>query len=285
MIRFSQSNSDLFIPDGAKAAEALLRTTHLGVGAHQDDLEFMALHGIMECYEHPVNWFGGVTCTDGAGSARNGLYAAYSDKDMIAVRAEEQRKAATIGKYSFMAQLAHASTSLKRAKIRQTAVMELKEILKASSPQVVYTHNPADKHATHIGVFLAVLEAIRSLRPDERPQRLLGCELWRGLDWLSDKDKVLLSLGKEPLLGRRLRAVFESQIAGGKRYDRAVEGRYWANATFYDSHAVDGEEQLAYAMDLTALIEDDTLDPFDFVLAHVAALKSEIASLMNKATD
>ena len=45
-------------------------TTHLGVGAHQDDLEFMALHGILECYQRPDRWFSGIMVTDGRGSSR-----------------------------------------------------------------------------------------------------------------------------------------------------------------------------------------------------------------------
>ena len=33
----------------SRSAAALKRITHLGIGAHQDDLEFMAFHGILEC--------------------------------------------------------------------------------------------------------------------------------------------------------------------------------------------------------------------------------------------
>ena len=35
-------NIDLYIPDQISAPEAQARTSHLGIGAHQDDLEFMA---------------------------------------------------------------------------------------------------------------------------------------------------------------------------------------------------------------------------------------------------
>ena len=41
--------ADIFIPDGQPPAAALARVTHLGIGAHQDDLEFMAFHGIEAC--------------------------------------------------------------------------------------------------------------------------------------------------------------------------------------------------------------------------------------------
>ena len=58
----------LITPDGKSGPDAINRTTHLGIGAHQDDLEFMAFHGILACYDCTDRWFGGVTITDGRGS-------------------------------------------------------------------------------------------------------------------------------------------------------------------------------------------------------------------------
>ena len=78
-MKLSNPTAGIFIPDGKPEAEALPRITHLGVGAHQDDLEFMAFHGILECFAHDEHWFGGVTCTNGAGSARQGPYAKCSN--------------------------------------------------------------------------------------------------------------------------------------------------------------------------------------------------------------
>ena len=69
---FTHAGADCYLPQADEAPSALRKTTHLGVGAHQDDLEFMAMHGILECYEKDDQWFGGVTCTNGAGSARTG---------------------------------------------------------------------------------------------------------------------------------------------------------------------------------------------------------------------
>jgi len=59
-----QASAQLFIPDRSPEQEAIHRITHLGIGAHQDDLEFMSFLGILECYHSSDNWFGGVTCTD-----------------------------------------------------------------------------------------------------------------------------------------------------------------------------------------------------------------------------
>jgi len=276
---FSQNTADLFIPDSAALPFAAERTTHLGVGAHQDDLEFMALHGILECFLNPDQWFGGVTCTDGAGSARTGPYASYTDDDMKAVRASEQRKAAAIGQYSLMAQLGHPSKTAKDSAKRDLMVDDLGSILQASQPQIVYTHNPFDKHATHVGVFFALLEAIRRLPKEHRPKQLIGCEVWRSLDWLPDQMKVIQNLDAHPNLAAALNGVFDSQITGGKRYDLAVEGRRRANATFFDSHSTDDVSRIAYAVDLTPLIQNDSLEVDAFVADMLAAFSSEVSEL------
>jgi LmbE family N-acetylglucosaminyl deacetylase len=245
------------VPDGKPAAEALSRVTHLGIGAHQDDLEFMALHGILKCYERNDQWFGGITCTDGGGSSRNGPYADYTDEQMKTVRVEEQKAAARIGQYGFMAQLGHPSSNARDPARRSTLIDDLFELLQAAKPEVVYTHNPFDKHATHIGVFLATIEAIRRMPAGDRPSRVYGCEVWRGLDWLPDELKVLHDVSAHPELAKALNNCFESQIAGGKRYDLAVEGRRLANATFFDSHATDAATRVSYAIDLTPLTLED----------------------------
>ena len=86
-MKFNQPAAELFIPDKSPEDEALARISHLGIGAHQDDLEFMAFHGILECFARGDRWFGGVTCTNGAGSSRTGPYASHSDDDMMEIRA------------------------------------------------------------------------------------------------------------------------------------------------------------------------------------------------------
>ncbi len=264
---FLNANADGFVPEQGMALDAALaRTTHLGIGAHQDDLEFGALHGILECFGCTDRWFSGVTCTDGGGSARAGLYADYTDDDMKRVRMEEQRIAARIGRYSAVLQLGYPSSRIKTAGATDLKD-ELLAILKIARPEVLYTHNPADKHATHVAVCGAVLQALRELPGDAQPRAVYGVELWRGLDWMPDKKKIVLGLDGHDSLTAALQGVFDSQIAGGKRYDLAASGRYRANATFLDSHAVDTAESCIYAMDLTPLVKDQSLDVADYVSA------------------
>ena len=53
-------NLDIFIPDNTPLREALARTTQLAIGAHADDVEILAYHGIAACYENAGQWFSGV---------------------------------------------------------------------------------------------------------------------------------------------------------------------------------------------------------------------------------
>ena len=280
-MKFAQPHATVFVPDGSPDEAALRRVTHLGIGAHQDDLEIMAFHGIRECYGRADRWFGGVTCTDGGGSARVGPYASFSDDEMKQVRVTEQNKAAQVGDYGIMIQLAHPSAAVKSSTDKGLPG-DLATILRVAKPEVVYTHNPADKHDTHIGVLVATLAAIRSLPQENRPGRLLGCEVWRGLDWMQDQDKVALDVGGRDHLYHALVGVFDSQIAGGKRYDLATLGRARATATYFQSHQVDQADLLWFAMDLTPLIRDDSLDLVAFVDQHLRAFTSDVRARLSR---
>jgi LmbE family N-acetylglucosaminyl deacetylase len=279
-MNFSRSDADIFTPDGSAPAGALARVTHLCVAAHQDDIEIMAQAGIAECHAQPDKFFGGVVVTDGAGSPRSGAYEKFSDAQMCAVRREEQRAAAVLGRYAIQIQLAYPSVAVKTpaAAVRT----DLGEIFSGCTPEVVYLHNPADKHDTHVAVLLRCLEALRALPPGRRPRRVLGCEVWRDLDWLVEADKVALDAGREPGLAAELLKVFASQIAGGKRYDLATLGRRAANATFHTSHAADKLEAVTWAMDLTPLVQDERLDVVAFTLAHIDRLRAEVAARLGR---
>jgi LmbE family N-acetylglucosaminyl deacetylase len=271
----------LTIPDGKTVPDAISRTTHLGIGAHQDDLEFMAFHGILACYDKDDRWFGGVTITDGRGSSRAGKFKEWSDEQIAVERIREQEAAAVIGQYSFIAQLGFNSAAVRDA--QQTAVRdELRRILESSRPEIVYLHNLADKHDTHVGCALRCIEAIRQLPKADRPERVYGCEVWRDLDWLVDTEKTPMPISARPELARALNEVFATQIAGGKRYDLAVLGRRTANATFSNAHSTDQESAMQWAMDLTPLAQDDSLDPIAYTVGFIDRLKADVTSRLRK---
>ena len=276
----SSKKEILYIPDGEHKDKAISRTTHLAISAHQDDIEFMAYAPIAECFGQSDKWFGGVVVTDGAGSPRSGLYADYTDEEMKAVRIVEQKKAAAVGEYSFQMLLGHPSKEVKDAK-NTDIVKELAEIIRAAKPKYLYTHNLADKHETHIATALKVVAALRTLSPEERPEKVYGCEVWRDLDWMCDEEKVFMDCGPHPNLMRCLSAVFDSQIVGGKQYDLAAEGRRLANATYSASHACDTYSALNYAMDITPLMDEKT-DIAEYITAYIDRFKKAVDQSIRK---
>ncbi len=259
-MQFKMTTAEWFVPDGLPLEQALERTTHMAISAHQDDIEIMAAAPILECFQRTDKWFTGVVVTDGRGSPRDDLYRDYTDEDMRLVRFREQKKAAMIGEYAAQIILDYPSKAVKDAMNKQP-VEDLAAILQVARPEFVYTHNLADKHETHVGVALRVVEAIRRMPKEMRPKRLYGCEVWRDLDWLLDEDKVPFDCSTHENLQAALLGVFDSQICGGKRYDLASLGRRRANATYFASHSTDTSLGLIYGMDLTPLIEQDALSP------------------------
>jgi LmbE family N-acetylglucosaminyl deacetylase len=266
---------DVFVPDGRPLAEALARTTHLGIVAHADDLEILAYPGILECFRHAERWFTGIVVTDGAGSSRSEEYARVSDAEFLEIRVAEQKKAASLGEYAAVIQLGYTSAEAKGPG-RAAIVGELAGLLAKANPATVYTHNPADRHDTHVAAALATLEACRRLPAAERPTRVLGGEVWRDLDWLADEDKVAQDVSGRDHLASALIGVYDSQIAGAKRYDLAVLGRRRANATYHRSHALDASPMLSFAMDLTPLVTDPAADVFAHVDACIARFRKDV---------
>ena len=275
MLSLFQPEAELYFPIHSDDEHKLSDTTHLGIGAHPDDLEIIAIHGILEAYDHPQKYFTGVTITDGRGAPRSGPYADMSDDDLWRVRCDEQIKAAEIGHYHAQILLNYPSQAVKSTSC-QNVVTDIKNIITVTSPAVIYTHNLADKHDTHVGSALCVIQALRELNPQPNLLKLYGCETWRDLDWLTDNNKIALDVSNRPDLQEALLIVFESQIAGGKRYDLATIGRRQAHATFFQSHQTDFASQLGVAMDLTPLIDDPDMDIEHFVSMYINNFYKEV---------
>ena len=274
-MKFHLDSAVVFVPDNLPVDEALTRTTHLCVAAHQDDIEIMAAEPIIACFQQKDKWFTGAVVTDGRGSPRDNLYKEYSDEEMRLVRFKEQLKAATIGEYAAQVILDHPSRVVKDAS-KLEPVEDILQLLKATKPQVVYTHNLADKHDTHVGVALRVIEALRKLDQAERPARLVGCEVWRSLDWMIDPDKVTMDVSGHENLQSALLGVFDSQIVGGKRYDLASMSRRRANATYFESHGVDVSQGLSFGIDMTPLMTNVEIKPEAFIQEFIQRFAKEV---------
>jgi len=260
---------------GDSSFENIRKTTHFAISAHQDDIEIMAFHGILACYQQEHCRFGACVVTDGRGTPRAGEFADVSDDEMVEIRAAEQAKAAEIGDYANCVLLGHRSSGVRQLDF-EPLTSELVRLLSLAQPKIIYTHNLADKHKTHLAVGLHVIKAIRRLPRELRPEKLYGCEVWRSLDFLPDTHKVLLDVSARPELQSALINAFRSQIAGGKNYEQAVIGRRLANATFQDPYAPDAHSRLSIAMDMTPLILDDQLCPRAFMREILRATRDEI---------
>lgn len=154
-MKFKLDSAQLFVPDGLPAKDALVRTTHMAIGAHQDDLEAMAIDSILKCFQRDDKWFTGVVLTNGSGSPRADLYKDYTDQEMQVIRAKEQKKAAVVGEYAAQALLNYPSAAVKDGS-NKDPVEDIALLLKIAKPEVVYTHNLSDKHDTHISVALSL---------------------------------------------------------------------------------------------------------------------------------
>src|SRR5262249_6768733 len=157
-------------------------------------------------------------------------------------------------------------------------VAVLRELLLATRPEHVYTHNLADKHTTHVAVGAAVVRAIRSLPMEDRPVRLVGVEAWRDLDWLADHEKVRMDVSAAAV-AEAITGVFASQLAD-KRYALAAAGRRRANATMSEPRVPDDAEEVIVAMDLTPLARNDDVDPVRYVTAAIDRFKADVETTL-----
>ncbi len=280
-MNFYRSSAQIFIPTGHAPQLAFERITHLAIGAHPDDVELMAIDGILQCYRQPQKGFSAVILTNGAGSPRLGRYQDYSGEQMRQMRIEEQKKAAALGEYAALVMLDYPSLILQDFR-DQNPTTDLVQILQAAHPSTLYIHNPADRHPTHVAAALRAIQAVRKLPAALRPEHLYGCEVWRDLDWLPEDERIIFDVSLHPELQADLLAVFESQIGGGKRYDLAALGRRRSHATFSASHAVDHSEGAAFALDLTALIHNPNMNIQEFVLEKIDRFAHQVSGALDR---
>ena len=254
---------------------------YLCICAHQDDNEIMAMDGVLKGIRSRNYSFALVVTADGGGSARTGEFKDYTDEMMKAVRIKEQQEASEIGRYHSLYLLNYPSKDIKD-KNNRDIVKEYKNIIKELKPEVIYTHSVLDKHPTHLGVVVKVINAIRELPKEYQPKVLYGCEVWRGLDWISDERKIGFDLSKNVKLQKKILDVFKSQIAGGKEYTKASLGRRYANATYFQSHSVDTYKLVNYGIDMMPLIKNKDLSIQAFALSFVDDLRNEISNELDK---
>lgn len=274
-MKFKKSDADLYIPSGKDESSILSKTNFLGIAAHQDDLEIIAFPGILQSYKANSNGFGGVVCTDGV--PRN----SKNTEEINKIRKNEQKRAADIGKYGFVIQLDYSSDEI----IYNSNIdleNEIIGIINEAKPDIIYTHNPFDKHKTHLSVCRSVINALRNSKCKYKPDKLYGCEVWRDLDWLEDKYKVEFDVSGSSGLGLKLLEAFKSQIIDGKNYHKAVIARRTVNATFSNAYLKDKTNQSIYGIDLTPLINDKKISIRDYLFNIVNEFENNIKNIIIK---
>ena len=275
-MKFKNENASVYFP----GEESFSEITDICIAAHQDDIEIMAYAPIAECYDSSTRSFCGVVVTDGAGSPRTGEYADYTDEQMKQVRMDEQRKAAKLGKYRAVIQLGYPSKAVKDASNFDPAD-DIFNLLMQVRPKYLYTHNIADKHETHVAVALRVIAAVKKMPKEARPEKIIALEVWRGLDWLCDSDKLCLDTSAYPKLATELLQVHRSQVVGGKRYDNAAVGRRYANATFFASHSTDSSDSISFGMDLVPMIENN-ITPKEYIAQFMNRFEKEVNDTLER---
>lgn len=279
-LEFNNKEADIHVPDQIDPIEALQRTTVLSIAAHQDDCEIMAYHAIGRCYESRDEWYTAIILTDGGGSPRSGAFADYTNEQIHIKRSEEQRAAADVGKYAAVVQLAYSSRDVRTDRCEEIED-ELVRLLKIARPHTMFIHNPADRHETHLGACLRAIYAIRKLPAGERPRVVYGMEVWRSLDWLSARDRLIFDTSMHPEIAQGVIAAFDSQCTPKKRFDLAALGRRLGNATFQEPREIDESDSCSIGLDLTPLIQDDQADIKKFILERIQRFYDDVDEMLN----
>ena len=92
----------------------------------------------------------------------------------------------------------------------------------------------------------------------------------------------MFRLDQHENIAASLVGVFDSQIAGGKRYDLATLARRRAHATYYQSHSVDAAQMINFGVDLTPLIQNEKLDPAEYIDGFIRRFADDVAGRIKK---
>lgn len=229
-------------------------TNLLAIGAHHDDIEVMAMDGILKAYGSKKYSFYACVLSDGVNCVKSGKYAELTDKEMIETRNQEQTRASQIGEYADLKMLKYSQEDIENDE-KGKIVKEIRQMILDIKPDIVYTHNIFDKSPMHKMTCKRVIEAILGLEEEDRPRLVYGCEIFRSLDWLPDKYKVVFDLSENKELQSRLIGVYDTRAEQARNYNKAIVGRKIAHAIFGTQNTDIEEEKLIwYGINLTPVI-------------------------------
>ena len=164
-------NAEIYVPDGVINEKALRRTTHMAIGAHQDDIEIMAYDGILKCLwpKRPL-----VFCRDCNKWRKEAAVMANISIQAIPkcrqFEPKNKKKRQIMVNMVALFFLNYSSSDIKNPKNRNF-IEDIKQLIIMAKPEVIYTHNLADKHDTHVSTAVKVIQALRELDKSLLPEK------------------------------------------------------------------------------------------------------------------
>ena len=248
--------------------------------AHPDDCELMAIDGIQRGYRATKYTFACVVTTDGMDSERCGRYLKMTDKRMVNILMNEEKKAASIGRYNSVYFMNYSSEEA-RSQENEDIINEYVEIIKELKPRVVYTHSLLDRHPTHVAVAIKVINALRTMKKGDQPKVLYGCESERNLEWVDESKIVTFNVSKNMRLQRQLISVHKSQNLA-RDYVNAAMGRRFVNAVFNKVETKKNAKLTAKAINMTTLLRRREYPIKRYVMSFVDDLYGELNDMMDR---
>jgi hypothetical protein len=171
---------EIYVPDaaqtvsGTSAEQVLASITHLGIAAHPDDLEIMAIDGILKGFSGEGNVFAGVVLTDGRGAPRAGKFSSLSDAELADLRKTEQKEAARIGRYAALVFMNFASRDVRQG---SSVVESLARVMRMCVPPLGIYPQPAGRTPHAQRGCLARHPGAAQPAADMLPEQVYGCEV------------------------------------------------------------------------------------------------------------
>jgi len=117
---------------------------------------------------------------------------------------------------------------------------DLQAIFSACTPEVVYLHISPTNMTRNSGRAALPRSIARHAGRETSRAGVLGCEVWRDLDWMSDDDKNRPRRGAAAgARGGPASKAFDSRLTAASVMISRRWAVGWRNATFHTSHATD----------------------------------------------
>jgi glucosamine-6-phosphate deaminase len=263
---------------------ALAKTTHVGVGAHQDDIEIMAGPMLLKNKDHWMN----IIVTDGAASKSilNGMATELTPKQLTDMRQREQREAARETgtpviqlKYPSAAVNGHMGEGK-----RQEAAFALGTLFSAMpKTEEVFGHNPIDKHATHLAVLAVQTAALRAAQ-HKNLKNVYAMEVWGGLTGIPEAQLSMFVVedGRDLAAINTLIGKYQSQIQGqGRDYAATTTARMVGHGGYVSNpHLNNPPEGMVIGLNITDFTKGESNDMGALakeLLERAAAIKVKLA--------